>query len=61
MTNKPGLTHQPDYLRGLAEQLRAEADRAEARASRLASGTEKASCNPGCWNMFSTCIQIEPL
>jgi hypothetical protein len=58
---KPGLTHQPDYLRGLATQLRQEADRAEARAHRLESGHEAASCEAGCWNVLSTCIAVQPL
>ena len=57
----PGHLHQPDYLQGLAQQLRAEADRAEARAKRLASGEENASCESGCWNILSTCIQVQPL
>lgn len=56
-----GHLHQPEYLRGLATQLRAEADRAEARASRLSSGEEAVGCEPGCWNILSTCIQVQPL
>jgi len=56
-----GHLHQPEYLQGLAEQLRQEADRAEARAKRLSSGDEKASCASGCWNILSTCIQVQPL
>jgi len=56
-----GHLHQPEYLQGLAEQLRLEADRAEARAKRLSSGEEKASCGAGCWNILSTCIQVQPL
>lgn len=61
MADKPGLLHTPEYLNGLAEQLRLEADRAEARAKRLQSGEEKASCGSGCWNILSTCIQVQPL
>lgn len=61
MSNEAGHLHSPDYLRGLAKQLRDEADRAEARASRLESGAEKVACDPGCWNVLSTCIQIQPL
>ncbi|PVX28754.1 hypothetical protein [Sphingomonas pokkalii] len=57
----PGHLHTPAYLEGLATQLRAEADRAEARAKRLKTGEELAGCEPGCWNILSTCIQIQPL
>lgn len=59
--DQPGLLHQPDYLRGLAEQLRAEAERAEARAARLAAGEEEARCLPGCFNILSTCIAVQPI
>jgi hypothetical protein len=58
---KAGHLHQPDYLRGLATQLRAEAEHAEARAKRLESGEEKVGCAPGCWNVMSTCIAVQPL
>lgn len=58
---KAGVLHQPEYLRALAVQLREEANRAEARAARLASGAEKASCESGCFNLVSTCIKIQPL
>ncbi|WP_026379724.1 hypothetical protein [Afifella pfennigii] len=61
MADQAGHLHQPDYLRGLAKQLRDEADRAEARAKRLESGQEKASCESGCWNVLSTCIKVQPL
>ena len=57
----PGHLHEPEYLNGLAHQLREEADRAEARAKRLVAGDESASCAPGCWNILSTCIQVQPL
>jgi hypothetical protein len=56
-----GHLHQPEYLNGLAAQLRSEADRAEARAKRLATGAEQASCEAGCWNVLSTCIAVQPL
>lgn len=58
---KAGHLHQPEYLEGLAQQLRAEADRCEARAKRLTSGEEEVGCSPGCWNVLSTCIQVQPL
>jgi hypothetical protein len=58
---KAGVLHQQDALASLAEQLRKEAERAEARARRLRSGEEKVSCAPGCWNILSTCIMVEPL
>jgi len=61
MADQPGLLHQPEYLQGLARQLREEADRAEARAKRLSSGEEKVGCESGCWNVLSTCIQVQPL
>jgi hypothetical protein len=59
--NKPGILHTPEHLRGLAKQLRDEADRAEARASNLESGKEAVGCASGCWNVLSTCIKIQPL
>lgn len=59
--NKPGLLHEPEHLRSLANQLRAEASRCEARASRLERGEEAVGCSPGCWNVLSTCIQVQPL
>ncbi|MEY9101450.1 hypothetical protein ABIA24_004423 [Sinorhizobium fredii] len=58
---KPGLLHQPDFLLSLAAQLRSEAVRAEARALRLRDGIEKAGCDSGCWNLLSTCIQLQPI
>lgn len=65
MTEKPeekaGVLHQQDALASLAAQLRKEAERAEARARKLHTGEVKVSCNPGCWNILSTCIMIEPL
>lgn len=60
MADKPGLLHDPEYLKGLAKQLRTEADRAEARAKRLQSGQEQVSCLPGCWNSLTTCFFIQP-
>ncbi|MBK1622882.1 MULTISPECIES: hypothetical protein [Hyphomicrobiales] len=61
MATEAGHLHQPDYLRGLAKQLREEADRAEARAKNLETGKEAVGCDPGCWNVLSTCIQVQPL
>lgn len=58
---KPGLLHTPEHLRSLAQQLRAEATRCEARAARLERNEEEVSCQPGCWNVLSTCIQIQQL
>jgi len=58
---KVGLLHQKDALKSLAKQLREEADRAEARAKRLEEGVEKVGCESGCWNLLSTCIQIQPI
>lgn len=60
-TNKAGYLHTPEHLMSLAQQLRSEADRAEARAKRLTDGSEKVSCEAGCWNIMSTCIKIQPL
>lgn len=60
MADSAGHLHQPDYLRGLANQLRDEADRAEARAKRLETGAEQVGCEPGCWNTLSTCIVVQP-
>ncbi len=60
-TDQPGLLHTPEHLKALAEQLRAEAARAEARALRLQEGREAASCAPGCWNALSTCIAVQQL
>ncbi len=60
-SGKPGILHTPDYLKSLAEQLRSEATRAEARAARLERGKEKVGCDPGCWNVMSTCIAIQPI
>lgn len=59
--NKPGFLHTPEHLMSLAKQLRSEADRAEARAERLTNGSEEPECKPGCWNIQSTCIKIQPL
>ena len=56
-----GLLHQPEVLRSLAAQLRAEAERAEARAERLATGKESVGCTQGCWNIFSQCVWLTPL
>ena len=60
-TETAGLLHQPEALRALAKQLREEAERAEARAEQLKSGQMKARCAPGCWNILSTCVWIQPL
>ncbi len=60
-SEKAGLLHTPDYLRGMAEQFRLEADRADARAAALESGEMEVSCGSGCWNILSTCIQVQPL
>jgi len=61
MSEKPGLLHTPEILRGLAQQLRSEADRAEARAKRLETGAERVGCEPGCWNILSTCVMVQPI
>ena len=50
--------HDPEHLRGLAEHLRKEADRCEVVALELESGEMAASCVPGCWWVYSTCIAI---
>jgi hypothetical protein len=56
-----GIFHNPEYLKGLAKQLREEAARAEARASKIESGAMAVGCASGCWNVLSTCIAIQPL
>lgn len=61
MTEKVGLLHDQEYLKGLAKQLRIEADRAEARAEKLTSGEMEVGCASGCWNILSTCIKIQEL
>lgn len=61
MAEKGGLLHDPETLRSLAKQLREEADRAEAKAEKLAKGVEAVGCAPGCWQILSTCIYIQPL
>jgi hypothetical protein len=56
-----GILHDPEKLKSLAKQLREEAARAEARAANIQSGKTAKGCDPGCWNILSTCIQIQPL
>lgn len=56
-----GHLHDPEYLKALAERLRVEASRADARAERVRTGVEAAGCAPGCWNILSSCIFIQPL
>jgi hypothetical protein len=56
-----GILHDPEKLKSLAKQLREEAHRAEARAAELESGKATAGCQPGCWNVLSTCIYVQPL
>ncbi len=54
------ILHNPDELRSLAVQLRAEATRAEARAEKLTKEMmPRPRCAPGCWNSLSTCIMVE--
>lgn len=59
--NKAMLLHTSEYLEGLAEHLRAEADKAEAKTSHLETVKEPIGCSIGCWNILSSCIQIQPL
>lgn len=46
--DQTGLLHTPEHVKALAEQLRAEAAHAEARALRLQEGGEAASKQPCC-------------
>ena len=61
MAQKVGILHDPESLKGLAEQLRDEANRAEARAELLSSGKMKPTCESGCFNILSTCMYIQPI
>lgn len=55
------LLHNPKILMSLAQQLREEAKRCEARADAITEGRELVACASGCWNVLSTCIQVQPL
>ncbi len=60
MANKAGMLHTPESLHSLAAQLREEADRCDARAKNIDQGFMEISCNPGCWQLLSSCIFVEP-
>lgn len=55
----PGIMHDPEKMKGLAQHLREQADKLEAQAEKL-KGQKFGGCAPGCWNTFSTCQYVQP-
>lgn len=59
MTDKQEILNDPEKLKSLAAQLRAEADRAEVKSEKLK--LQSASLQPGCLVLVGQCLYVQPI
>jgi hypothetical protein len=62
MTDGKSMLNDPETLKGLAKQLRTEAERAEAMAEKIEKeglATPEPHVPPGCWVIIHQCFAIQ--